>query len=127
MSRRNTTNRLILFRECGICGKTFKTTADTPFLRTIKIDGHYKNTYYCTESCWRKSYVYKGWWDGKTLERKAQAEARRDIKAKNKKYYEAHKEQEKARQRAAYWADPEAHRAANAYQRQKRKALEKSL
>lgn len=119
--RRKTNNRLTLYRECAICGRSFVTTADTPWVRLVVMDGHTKTCYYCSGKC--KQASYKHLFDGKADERRAAREAQRDIIEKNRKYYAAHQEQEKARAKARYWADPEKARADNAYQRRKRKAM----
>ena len=37
--RRQTANRLTLFRTCGTCGKQIVTTADTPWVRQVERDG----------------------------------------------------------------------------------------
>ena len=34
--RRQTANRLTLFRTCGTCGKQIVTTADTPWVRQVE-------------------------------------------------------------------------------------------
>lgn len=107
--------RLTLFKECAVCGKSFVTTAETPFKRTV----NNKVCYYCSESCKRSSY--KHLFDGKAWERRKAREEQRDVSAKNKRYYEAHKPQELARAKARYWADPERARADQAYQRRKRR------
>lgn len=119
--RRKTNNRLTLYRTCAICGKSFVTTADTPWMRLVYSAGHSKTCYYCSETC--KQASYKHLFDGKAEERRVAREAQRDISAKNRKYYAAHQEHEKARAKARYWADPERARADNEYQRRKRKAM----
>lgn len=101
--RRNATSRKTLHRECGTCGKTFTTTADTPFMRNIRKDGKYKNTYYCCQSCYKKSYKYDMWAN--------QVEKRRE---KDRKYYEAHKEEKAEKNRQYYQANKE---RIKAYQR----------
>lgn len=40
--RRQTANRLTLFRTCGTCGKQIVTTADTPWVRQVERDGRRK-------------------------------------------------------------------------------------
>ena len=37
--RRQTANRLTLFRTCGTCGKQIVTAADTPWVRQVERDG----------------------------------------------------------------------------------------
>ena len=119
--RRQTTNRRILYRNCGTCGKSFSTTADTPFVRQIMCEGRQITTYFCSETCKRASY--KHLFDGKAHIRRAEREAKRDISAKNRLYYERHAEQERARAKARYWSDPERYRADNKYQRMKRQLI----
>ena len=121
-TRKNTTNRLNLIRECGACGRTFSTTADTPWLRQLVVDGRQRNTYFCSQTCFDSSYKHK--FDGKAEERRKEREANRDISAKNRLYYQRHIEEARARSRRRYWADPERARADNQYQRRKRKLLE---
>lgn len=122
--RRNTVNRLTLYRTCHTCGREIVTTAASPFMRQLtNLDGKKQKTcYFCSESCKRASY--KHLFDGKAQERRKAREAGRDIGEKNRRYYMAHAEQERQRAKARYWADPEAGRAAVAYQRRKRKLLE---
>lgn len=38
--RRQTANRLTLFRTCGTCGKQIVTTADTPWVRQVERARH---------------------------------------------------------------------------------------
>lgn len=39
VKRKAVDKRLTLFRTCGICGKSFVTTADTPWVRQVPRDG----------------------------------------------------------------------------------------
>lgn len=120
--RRDTKNRLTLIRTCGTCGCTFTTTADTPWVRQVPRDGKKQaTTYYCSQTCHRASY--KHLFNGKAEQRKKERDAHRDVREKNRRYYERHAEQERARQRKAYWSDPEGHREASRYERKKRKLL----
>lgn len=123
--RRDTTNRLTLYRECAICGRPIVTTAATPWMRMVEEQQDGKRCqrikYYCSSAC--KAASYKHRFDGKAQERKAAREQTRDVREKNRRYYIAHREQEKERQRARYWADVEASRATQRYNRQKRRAL----
>lgn len=118
--RRDTNNRLSLIRTCHTCGRTFPTTASSPFMRQItNVDGKkQKVCYFCSESC--KNASYKHLFDGKAEMRRAEREAQRDTSEKNRRYYLAHAEQERQRARERYWADPEAARESNRYQRKKR-------
>lgn len=83
------------------------TTADTPFMRLVpNVDGKkQKVCYFCSESCKRESYIHL--FDGYAWMRKKERDANRDIKAKNRKYYESHAEQmrERSRQQRAAMTD----------------------
>lgn len=69
--RRQTANRLTLFRTCGTCGKQIVTTADTPWVRQVERDGKKQaTTYFCSEGCFAASYKHIGWFDGKAEERR---------------------------------------------------------
>lgn len=118
--RRDTPNRLFLIRTCHTCGRTFRTTAASPFMRQIaNVDGKKQKTcYFCSESC--KKASYKHLFDGKAQERRKEREAKRDISEKNRRYYATHAEQERQRARERYWADPGKAREDNRYQRKKR-------
>lgn len=117
--RKKTAVRLTLYRTCHTCGKSIITTADTPWMRQIPIDGRQVTCYFCSEACKRASYKHKGYWDGQYASRKAARDAQR-AKERNKRYYAAHAEQERLRARERYWADPEAAREDSRYQRKKR-------
>lgn len=121
--RRDTKNRLTLYRECHTCGREIVTTADTPFVRQIVIDGRQVTCYFCSETCKRESYKHPGWWDGLADARRRAKEAARDVREKNRRYYAAHAEQERQRARERYWADTESARADNRYQREKRRLI----
>lgn len=56
--RRDTTNRLSLIRVCHTCGRSFPTTAATPFMRQMyNVDGKRQKTcYFCSEACKLASY-----------------------------------------------------------------------
>lgn len=119
--RKNTENRLNLIRTCHTCGRTFSTTASSPWMRQItNVDGKKQKTcYFCSSACFKDSYKHVGFYDGKTEQRRAEREKNRDIKSKNKRYYYAHKDQERARARARYWVDPESARLSNLYNKRK--------
>lgn len=122
-ARRNAPNRLSLIRTCHTCGKTFSTTADNPFMRQLPADGKKQKTcYFCSEACWRASYKYSGCWDGLTSERRKERDKARQ-KEKNRKYYEAHKEQIRAYQNKRYWENREEAAKNSEYNRKKRKLL----
>lgn len=77
VKRKIVDKRLTLFRTCGICGKSFVTTADTPWVRQVPRDGKRQaTTYYCSTTCYQASYKYKGWYDGKTEERRRERQYR---------------------------------------------------
>lgn len=122
--RRETTNRLTLYRTCGTCGKGIVTTADTPWVRQIERDGKKQaTTYFCCEKCFAASYKHIGWYDGKAEERRRQKETRRDWKAKNRRYYAAHAEERREKARLYRLAHPGQAAADSAYARRKRKLL----
>ena len=76
--RRQTANRLTLFRTCGTCGKQIVTTADTPWVRQVERDGKRQaTTYFCSEGCFAASYKHIGWFDGKAEERRDRADGGR--------------------------------------------------
>ena len=122
--RRNTTNRLTLYRTCGTCGRQIVTTADTPWVRQVERDGKKQaTTYFCSEKCFAASYKHIGWYDGKAEERRKLKEARRDWKTKNRKYREAHAEELREKARLRRLANPGMYAADSAYNRKKRKLL----
>ena len=125
--RKNTENRLTLFRECHTCGQGIVTTADTPFMRQMtNVNGKKQATvYFCSESC--KQASYKHLFDGKAEERRAERERNRDRSEYRKRRYAENREKEKAYARARYWADPEAAKEANRYARKKRKMLNEGV
>lgn len=117
--RRNTPNHRPYIKSCHTCGRTFRTDAGSPFIRQIaNVDGKKQKTcYFCSESC--KAASYKHLFDGKAGERRKQREAARDISAKNRRYYQAHKEEIKARKLARYWTDLESAEKDRDFQRKK--------
>lgn len=119
--RRDTPNRLTLYRTCHTCGKSFVTTADTPFVRQMyNVDGKRQKTcYFCSESC--KQASYKHLFDGKAQERRKEREAKRDTKEKNRRYYAAHAEQLRQKAKERYWANPEISRENIRYNHMKRR------
>lgn len=122
--RRNTTNRLTLYRTCGTCGRQIVTTADTQWVRQVERDGKKQaTTYFCSEKCFAASYKHIGWYDGKAEERRKLKEARRDWKTKNRKYREAHAEELREKARLRRLANPGMAAADSAYNRKKRKLL----
>lgn len=122
--RRNTTNRLTLYRTCGTCGRQIVTTADTPWVRQVERDGKKQaTTYFCSEKCFAASYKHIGWYDGKAEERRKLKEARRDWKTKNRKYREANAEEMREKARLRRLANPGMAAADSAYNRKKRKLL----
>ena len=92
--RRDTTNRLTLYRSCGTCGHTFTTTADTPFIRQVPRDGKRQaTTYYCCESCYRASYKRDPYRKRQKIDRRTPEQ----IAEKNRRYYAANAERERQR------------------------------
>lgn len=117
--RRPNAARRTLLRTCHICGREFTTTASSPYIRQIPADGKKQKTcYFCSEACKLASYKHR--FDGKAEQRAAERYARRDIKEKNRLYYERHREAERARAKARYWQDPESARENMKYARRKR-------
>ena len=111
--RRQTANRLTLFRTCGTCGKQIVTTADTPWVRQVERDGKRQaTTYFCSEGCFAASYKHIGWFDGK-------AEERRKLKA----YQQAHREELREKARLRRLTNPGLSAADSAYARRKRKLI----
>ncbi len=83
--RRDTPNRLTLYRTCATCGRGIVTTASSPFMRLVQADGHAKISYYCSERC--KAASYKHLFDGRAGDRKRERDAARSAE-KNRRYYE---------------------------------------
>lgn len=125
--RRNTTNRLTLYRTCGTCGKQIVTTADTPWVRQVERDGKRQaTTYFCSEKCYAASYKHIGWYDGKAQERRRLKDRNRDPekeRARNRLYNQTHREERREYARQRRLANPGMAAADSAYQRRKRKLL----
>lgn len=116
--RKETTNRLTLFRTCAVCGQNMITTANTPFMRQMPYRGKKQATcYFCSETCKQASYTHK--FDGKHEERRKQKELERDRTEYNRKYYQENKEKILERKKTLYWQNPEEYRARNNYNKQK--------
>lgn len=123
--RRDTDNRRTLFRECGTCGRTFVTSAGSPWMRQVPKDGKRQcTTYYCSSKCLKASYKHIGWYDGKAEERRKAKEARRDRSESNRLYYAANAERERERARLYFAENREACLAAMRYSRMKRKLIQ---
>lgn len=123
--RKQTANRRSLIRVCGTCGKTFPTTAASPWMRSILgEDGHWRITYFCSSSCFQSSYKHIGWYDGKADIRRQEREESRDRSEYNRRYRESHREQINQRRRERYWENHEEELASNRYAKKKRKLLE---
>lgn len=124
--RKKTPNRLTLYRTCHTCGKSIVTTADTPWIRQLpNIDGKKQKTcYFCSESCFKKSYKYIGYYDGLAWKRREEKEKNRDVKEKNRRYYEKNKEKIKEKRRKYYQEHREQELESNKYHRKKRKLLQ---
>lgn len=121
--RRDTTNRLTLFRTCGTCGRSIVTTADTPWVRQVERDGKKQAaTYFCSERCFAASYKHIGWYDGKAQERRRAREAARDNRERNRRYYAQHAEEIRAKKTLRRLTVGQ-NAADCAYQRRKRKLL----
>ncbi len=122
--RRQTADRLTLFRVCGTCGRQIVTTADTPWVRQLPRDGKRQaTTYFCSESCFAASYTHVGWYDGKAEERRRQREAQRDRRASNRRYYEANRDRLLEAARLRRLAEPGRAAADSAYSRRKRRLM----
>lgn len=121
--RKNTVNRLTLYRACGICGRSIVTTADTPWVRQTERDGKRQaTTYFCREKCFAASYRHIGWYDGKYEERHRAARAVKSGEY-NRRYYIRHREAVLDMARARRLADPEGARKTAEYACRKRKLL----
>ena len=71
-----------------------------------------KTVYFCSESCKKDSYIHN--MDGHAEERKRAKRTPEQIREKNRRYYLAHIEAERARSRVAYHSrTPEQNRAIN--------------
>lgn len=125
--RRHTTKRLTLHRTCGTCGKQIVTTADTPWIRQVPVEGKKQaTTYFCSEECYAASYKHIGWYDGKAEERRRLKDHNRDPekeRERNRRYYEEHREERREYARQRRLSDPGLAAADSAYQRKKRKLL----
>lgn len=83
--RRNTKNRLTLYRTCHTCGKSFVTTADSPYMRQVPKDGKRQAiVYFCSQKCYRASYTKDPFTPRKE---KVEHRTQEQIREKNKKYY----------------------------------------
>ena len=123
--RKDTPNRLTLFRTCGTCGKQIVTTASTPWVRQVPRDGKAQaTTYFCSEKCFSASYKHIGWYDGKAEERRKVREAARDNRERCRRYNEAHREERREYARRRRAENPGLAAADSAYNRRKRKLLQ---
>ncbi len=121
--RKKTNNRFTLIRTCQTCGRVFTTTAASPWMRQMAVDGKKQKTcYFCSESC--KNDSYKHHFDGKADERRKARESARDNTERNRLYYTAHAGEIKQVKREAYWNDPEEYRERNRYNRWKRRIMD---
>ena len=124
--RKQTADRHSLIRVCGTCGKTFPTTAASPWIRQLPRDGKKQATvYFCCSECFQASYKHIGWYDGKADIRRQAREASRDRSEYYRKYQEENREEINRRRRERYWEHHDDELAANKYARKKRKLLEK--
>lgn len=123
--RRNTRNRLLLIRTCYTCGKTFPTTAASPFMRMMPNDeGKYNKTaYFCSETCKKASYKYN--MDGLAWKRRQERPRDKEKRAETwKRYYAANAERIKANRRARYQETKDSGMSETQYYRRKRLLLE---
>ena len=126
--RKETTNRLTLFRTCGTCGKQIMTTASTPWVRQMPRDGKAQaTTYFCSEKCFAASYKHIGWYDGKAEERRKAREAARDNRERCRRYNEEHREERREWARNYRLAHPDQAAADSAFYRRKRKLMEATV
>lgn len=122
--RRKTDFRLTLIRSCGTCGREFVTSAASPWMRQLPRDGKKQAiTYFCSESCYAKSYKHIGFYDGKAAERRAEREAKRDNRERCRIYNAKNAEKRRQKRREWYWANHDEAILRNKYNRQKRKLL----
>lgn len=120
--RRNSSSRLTLLRVCRQCGKSIVTTAESPFMRSVRgEDGKYKTAYFCSESCKKASYTYN--MDGLAWKRREARNRARDRSEWWEKYYAENGEKIRARRRERYQENREQELLANEYARKKRKLL----
>lgn len=126
MSRRRpfVEKRLTLIRTCGTCGKTFSTTAESPWIRQVPRDGKKQaTTYYCSTTCFRDSYKHVGFCDGKAEERRREKDRNRDSRERCRRYNAAHREERAAYAKERRRRNPGLCAADNAYARKKRRLL----
>lgn len=122
--RRKTDFRLTLIRSCGTCGREFVTSAASPWMRQLPRNGKKQaTTYFCSESCYAKSYKHIGFYDGKAAERRAEREAQRDSRERSRIYNAKNAEKRRQKKREWYWANHDEAILRNKYNRQKRKLL----
>lgn len=128
--RRQTANRLTLYRTCGTCGRQIVTTADTPWVRQTERDGKRQaTTYFCSEKCFAASYKHIGWYDGKAGERRRLKDQNRDPekeRERKRRYRQEHAEELREKARLRRLANPGMAAADSAYGRKKRKLLEEA-
>ena len=119
--RKKTTNRLRLIRTCYVCGKTFPTTADSPFMRQLyNVDGKKQKTcYFCSQTC--KNSTYKHNFDGLADQRRYERDLNRDNRERNRLYYQRHADAGRERAKQRYHDMSQSERdAANWYRRAQR-------
>lgn len=123
--RRKTSNRLTLYRNCHICGKSIVTTSDTPWVRQLSnVDGKKQKTcYFCSEKCFASSYKHIGFYDGKAEERRKEKEMNRDKRDKNYRYYHSHEKELREKRKKRYWENREEELLSNKYYKMKRKLM----
>lgn len=123
--RKQTTNRLTLYRTCHICGKNIITTADTPWIRRIpNVNGKKEKTcYFCSEKCFASSYKHIGFYDGKADKRRKEKEMNRDKRDKNYRYYHSHEKELREKRKKRYLENREEELLSNKYYKMKRKLM----
>ena len=126
----NAQSRRTLIRTCFQCGQIILTRADTPWIRQLcNVDGKKQYTaYFCSQSCMDASYTYN--MDGRAEERKRAKDNRtpEQIREKNRRYYLAHAETERARQKRNYYSrTPEENAAINKHNHAKYKMKQKEM
>lgn len=123
--RKQTTNRLTLYRTCHICGKHIITTADTPWIRRIpNVYGKKEKTcYFCSEKCFASSYKHIGFYDGNANKRRKEKEMNRDKRDKNYRYYHSHEKELREKRKKRYWENREEELLSNKYYKMKRKLM----
>lgn len=126
--RRNTKNRLFLIRTCHTCGKTFPTTAASPFMRMMPNDDgkYHKIAYFCSETCKKSSYKYN--MDGLAWKRRQERPRDKEKRAETwKRYYAENGDKIRAHRRARYQETKDSGLSETQFYRRKRQLLDKEV